>query len=762
MPTVVVDAVDFNRRVGHPLFGLPAELDLPQLEKKLDDVCFEFGLEYDGLEATADGKAEGKSEEKVGGKIEGGRCGEVSPSPRLRIEVPANRYDLLCIEGLEAALRVFLGKGSESIQGKFPAYKHSVGGVREKLVVGKATESVRPFALGCIFRNVKLNALDFASFIDLQDKLHQNIGRRRTLVAIGTHDLDAIARNLGATSATSTTSTEEACLGPFRFDAFPKKGGFKFVPLTQTKEVDGEGMMELLASSYLKPYLPIIADSPVYPVILDSKSNVLSVPPIVNADFCKMSAETKNIFVEITAKDHHKAEIALDTIVAFMAEKLADPFTVEPLLIEYEGQGVPYSQVGIPAKALRNKPSSKTSCSSETMASPTLASPSLDTSSASASAPASTSTSTTTASEALSAIRSHVVPSLQTTHFTVSRAYLARVLGVPLAQLPGPEIVRLLSRMMLRAEASCDNEDEVFVECPINRRDILHPCDIAEDLGIAYGFNNIVRSSRQAVSLQDINNLSEHCRRTLSMATWRECLSFGLVSLSDAFTDLRRQRADAPPPIDNTTNDIKNITNSLLLEQAVKEENMYYPNAVRPVIVSDPKTREFECVRPSLIPGLLKTLASNQAEQTPIKLFEVGDCVVKSDQTTNCARQFRNLAALIADPKKSGLEDIHGLLDRVFAKLRLNPVYSGVAGPGQRVRLEPLSVGEDGTFLDGRVVRIVVFDAERPSEGVQIGKMGIIHPIVLENFKIPYPTSLFEINLDYFAQRLPDTDLAQC
>lgn len=30
------------------------------------------------------------------------------------------------------------------------------------------------------------------SFIDLQDKLHQNICRRRTLVAIGTHDLDTV------------------------------------------------------------------------------------------------------------------------------------------------------------------------------------------------------------------------------------------------------------------------------------------------------------------------------------------------------------------------------------------------------------------------------------------------------------------------------------------------------------------------------------------------------------------------------------------
>ena len=32
----------------------------------------------------------------------------------------------------------------------------------------------------------------YASFIDLQEKLHQNICRKRTLVAIGTHDLDTV------------------------------------------------------------------------------------------------------------------------------------------------------------------------------------------------------------------------------------------------------------------------------------------------------------------------------------------------------------------------------------------------------------------------------------------------------------------------------------------------------------------------------------------------------------------------------------------
>jgi hypothetical protein len=62
------------------------------------------------------------------------------------------------------------------------------------------------------------------SFIDLQDKLHQNICRRRSLVAIGTHDLSAIH-------------------GPFSYEALPPED-IKFTPLKQTKEFNAKDLME--------------------------------------------------------------------------------------------------------------------------------------------------------------------------------------------------------------------------------------------------------------------------------------------------------------------------------------------------------------------------------------------------------------------------------------------------------------------------------------------------------------------------------------
>ena len=59
----------------------------------------------------------------------------------------------------------------------------------------------------------------------LQDKLHQNIARKRTLVAIGTHDLDTIQ-------------------GPFKYVAQPPDQ-IKFKPLNQTKDFTATEMMDL-------------------------------------------------------------------------------------------------------------------------------------------------------------------------------------------------------------------------------------------------------------------------------------------------------------------------------------------------------------------------------------------------------------------------------------------------------------------------------------------------------------------------------------
>ena len=89
--------------------------------------------------------------------------------------------------------------------------------------------------------------------------------------------------------------------------------------------------MESLENHKLKEYLHLIRDSPVYPLILDSEDNVCSVPPIINGDRSKISIDTRNVFIEVTALSRPKAMICLITLVWAFSEYLDVPFEIEPV-----------------------------------------------------------------------------------------------------------------------------------------------------------------------------------------------------------------------------------------------------------------------------------------------------------------------------------------------------------------------------------------------------------------------------------------------
>jgi phenylalanyl-tRNA synthetase beta chain len=90
---------------------------------------------------------------------------------------------------------------------------------------------VRPFAAAAILRGVKFTERRYQSFIALQDKLHANLARNRTLVAIGTHDMSKVK-------------------GPFTYEAL-KPEDIKFIPLNQTKEMNGKELMEFYEVTWI-------------------------------------------------------------------------------------------------------------------------------------------------------------------------------------------------------------------------------------------------------------------------------------------------------------------------------------------------------------------------------------------------------------------------------------------------------------------------------------------------------------------------------
>jgi phenylalanyl-tRNA synthetase beta chain len=82
------------------------------------------------------------------------------------------------------------------------------------------------------------------------------------------------------------------------------------------------------------------------------------------------------------------------------------------------------------------------------------------------------------------------------------------------------------------------------VTIPPTRHDILHECDVAEDVALAYDYNKIVTQMPETHTVAQpypINKLSDQLRFEIANAGWTEVLNFALCSEDDISVKLRRE-----------------------------------------------------------------------------------------------------------------------------------------------------------------------------------------------------------------------------
>uniref|UniRef100_A0A7S4CJL3 phenylalanine--tRNA ligase n=1 Tax=Eutreptiella gymnastica TaxID=73025 RepID=A0A7S4CJL3_9EUGL len=234
----------------------------------------------------------------------------LSDTPIYKIDLPANRYDLLSIESFAVALKVFMGDMPP------PVYKAIEPPTPHEMVVSESVRAVRPYVVCAVLRNVTFSPASYKSFIDLQDKLHQNLCRKRTLVSVGTHDMDTVK-------------------GPFKYDAVPRKE-IDFVPLKEEQVLNGENFIEHYQKDLqLCKFLHMIEKEPNFPLIRDADDVVMSLPPIINSRHSQITLDTKNIFIEATAVDEYKANVCINQIIAAFSYYCKEQFTVEPVTVKY-------------------------------------------------------------------------------------------------------------------------------------------------------------------------------------------------------------------------------------------------------------------------------------------------------------------------------------------------------------------------------------------------------------------------------------------
>lgn len=654
MPTVSVDKEHFFASLGKQYTN-----------QEFDELCFQFGIELDD-DTTEECKKAGNGER-----------------PQLKIDIPANRYDLLCHEGISRALLVFLGKMPQ------PDVRLTSPPQMIEVHVDSQVSRIRPVVLGAVLRNVTFTPENYASFIDLQDKLHQNLGRRRTLVSMGTHDLDTVKP-------------------PFLYHGLAPKD-VVFAPLNRPGQVmDGPTLMQALESDrHLVRYLPIIRDSPVYPVVLDSTKTVCSLPPVINSDHSKITLETKNVFIDMTGTDHTRCSHALAELVAMFSQYCGEAYTVEPVKVIYPDG------------------------------------------------------------------RTEVTPDLSPRKTTASVEYINRCTGLSLS---AEECVKLLKRM--GHEATASTPDVIDVAVPATRPDVLHECDLMEDVAVAYGFDNLPRrfpSTNTVANPLPINKLSDIVRKEIAYAGWVEGLSLILCSHDENYAWLNQK-----------------------------------DNGKEAILLENPKSLEYQLVRTSLLPGVLKTLRENRKHSLPLRLFEVSDVGHKDEsERERLSRNERRVCATYTD-KEARFEVVHGLLDRIMKVLNVPFIGRNNAGKERGYWIEE---SDDQTFLPGRAAVIkyrpgkshgaglassgppaqptldsaAVSEVDQKStlpttdvntsssgsskiseamshltrkvaqslslntgEDLTIGKIGVIHPQVLKKFELDWPTASLEFDLEVF------------
>ncbi|MEM2227378.1 MAG: phenylalanine--tRNA ligase subunit beta [Candidatus Bathyarchaeia archaeon] len=500
----------------------------------------------------------------------------------------SNHPDLWCVEGIARALKGFLG-----LEKGFKVY--NVNFSNEVLInVEPEVKHVRPYIAAALIKNVKLTSEVIKGLMHLQDKLDQTYGRKRRKTSIGLYNFDLISPPINYKLA----EPEKTSFIPLGFN---EKMSLKEILIKHPKGLE---------------YGHIISGFKHWPLLVDSKDKILSMPPIINSnDLGKVTEDTKNILIEVTGTSFK----AVSDVLTIMTTSLAD-----------RGGKIHSVKIIYPYEDLNEV----------------------------------------------------ITPNLTSKNFSLHLSFINNVLGLNLSL---NDVIELLSKA--RYNVKKFEDEEISVEVPCYRIDIMHPIDIVEDIAIAYGYNNIP-------------------------PRWPLIFTKGGLTTETMFYDLLRELM------------IGFGLQEILTFSMSNKEKLFTKMNLKPsfvIEVSNPKMSTFTCLRNWLLPGLLEFLSNNKHAEYPQKIFELGECVEVNEE--NKIEEFMKLACSLAHSKAS-FSEIKSILVSLLSNLNLT-----------------LQLKEclHESFIEGRVGKIVIND-------VEVGLIGEIHPKVLEEWGLEVPVAAFELN----------------
>lgn len=174
---------------------------------------------------------------------------------------------------------------------------------------------------------------------------------------------------------------------------------------------------------------------------------------------------------------------------------------------------------------------------------------------------------------------------------------------------------------------------------------------------------------------------------------------------------------------------------------------------------------EYEVVRTTLMPGALKTLSYNKSlsHKDGIKLFEISDIVIPTNNNEIGARNVRKIVALYSS-YTAGFEIIHGLVDKIMTCIQIKPEknyasnsltkdeYNDLERVSRNDIVYTIQSCNDSCYFNGMSANIILQTLSSSSNQVLsekiVGTIGVVHPEVLQNFDVSYPCSILEMDVE--------------
>ncbi len=271
-----------------------------------------------------------------------------------------------------------------------------------------------------------------------------------------------------------------------------------------------------------------------------------------------------------------------------------------------------------------------------------------------------------------------VSPDLSATPLAFDLGYLSKRLGIELSEAQVKELLGKMGHGYSKGKALV----------PSYRADVLHPIDLAEDIAIAYGYENIPEVIPKVSTIGAEKPFTIFCRKVsdiLAGVGLLECKTY-------------------------------HITN--------KDYQTTLMNCSVPLIsLSNALNKEFSVLSAWNIPLLLEVLRSNKHHEYPQHIYSLGSIFKKGQSDTGVVEQER-LACLLCS-EQADYTRSKQILDYLFRMIGVE--YSIIAA-------------EHPSFIAGRIGRVVV-------KGKKVAYIGEISPQVLSNWELDVPVSGFELNL---------------